>query len=189
MLSAPRPPRTGRAPALVLAMGALLTCAVGYAAVDGGPGDGARRRTAPEAAGFQSVADELRSRERAVERREASIADRERELRSIEQRLEERARSLEELRTTIDGLREQVDREQQARVESIARSLETMKPASAAKVLQALDLPLAIDAVRQMGRSKAGKVLAAMSPSAAARITEGLARAPRTAPATPAPAP
>jgi flagellar motility protein MotE (MotC chaperone) len=166
---------------VVMAMGALLTCAAGYAAVDEG-GAGARRRETPEAAGFQSLADELRSRERSLERRELSVTERERELRAIEARLAERAKTLEELRAGIDELREQVDQEQRARVESIARSMETMKPASAAKVLQALDLPLAIDAVRLMGRSKAGKVLAAMSPANAARITEGLARAPRSQP-------
>ncbi len=169
---------------LVMAVGALLTCAAGYAAVD--EGGGARRRT-PEAQGFQSLADELRSRERSIERRELSVEDRERELRAIEQRLEERGKALEALRADIDGLRAQIDTEQQARVESVARSLETMKPASAAKVLSALDLPLATDVVRTMGRSKAGKVLAAMPPTVAARITEGLARAPRHEP-PPAPA-
>lgn len=173
--------RTG---GLVLAAGILLSCAVGYAAVDEGEA-GSRRRSAPEAAGFQSLADELRSRERAVERRELSVEERERELRSIEQKLEARARSLDELRATIDGLREQVDAEHAARVESVAKSLETMKPASAAKVLQELDLPLAIDAVRRMGRSKAGKILAAMSPAFAARVTEGLAQPPRRGTAAP----
>lgn len=174
--------RPSRTSGWLLAMGVLLTCAVGYAAVDQS-GSVAQRRSPPETQGFQSLADELRSRERAVERREESVDERERELRAIEMRLEERARSLDELRAAIDSLRERVDAEHQARVDSVAKSLETMKPASAAKVLQELDLPLATDVVRRMGRSKAGKILAAMSPAFAARVTEGLAQPPSRAPA------
>ena len=93
---------------------------------------------------------------------------------------------LTEMRADIDALRDQVDAEQRARVETVSRSIESMKPASAAKIVEALDLPLATEVVRTMAKSKSGKLLAAMSPSFAARIAERLTHPTRTeAPAAP----
>ncbi|MEQ1567722.1 MAG: hypothetical protein ABMA64_18925 [Myxococcota bacterium] len=157
----------------LFAAGALLVGVAGFAAADG---EGRIHRVYdPRAEGLQELAARLQAQERSLERREKSIVGREEELRGIEKRLEERTTELDKLRTEIEALRQAVDAEHAARVAEVVKTVEAMKPAAAAGMVQKLDQALAIEVVSSMGNSKAGKLLAALPPALAATITEGIA--------------
>lgn len=156
----------------LLVAGGLLTAVGGWAAVDSPTR--LHRATNPQAVALEDLSSELDARQRSIERREQSVVDRERELRAIEERLKERTTQLETLRTEIDGLRTQVDEEHHARVTVVVKSVEAMKPAAAAAMIAELDRSLAIEVVRSMNKSKAGKLLALVPPELGARLTEGM---------------
>lgn len=157
----------------LVAAGALLVAVAGFAAADG---DGRLRRVYdPRAEALEELAARLQAQERSLDRREKSIVGREQELRGIETRLEERTVELEKLRGEIEALKEQVDAEHAARVAAVVKTVEAMKPAAAAGMVRKLDEALAIEVVKSMANTKAGKLLAALPPDLAARITEGIA--------------
>lgn len=153
----------------LVSVGLLLTGMAGYAAA------GTSRRIDGPGRAMEDLASELSARERSLERREATMNEREAELQAIEERLSKRVAELQALRTEIDDLRTKVDQERAERVGTVAKSVESMKPAQGAALLEQLEPDLAIEVVRRMNKSKVGKVLAAMKPDVAAKIASGLA--------------
>lgn len=158
---------------ILLVVGGLLTAAAAWAAVEHEPRE--HRATNPQAVALEDLSSQLDARQRSLERREQSVVDRERELRAIEERLKDRTTQLEALRVEIDGLRTQVDAEHKARVTMVVKSVEAMKPAAAAAMVGQLERSLAVEVIKGMNKGKAGKLLAAMPPPDAARLTEGMA--------------
>ncbi|MEQ1507785.1 MAG: hypothetical protein ABMB14_36490 [Myxococcota bacterium] len=161
----------------LIAAGGLLTAAAGFAAVNNEPSESHAGRGVfdPRAEALEDLSARLQAQERSLERREKSVVDREAELRAIEARLSDRTAELDKLRAEIDALRTQVDAEHAARVASVVKTVEAMKPAAAAGMVGKLDQDLAIEVVKSMSSSKAGKLLAALPPATAAKITEGVA--------------
>lgn len=167
----------------LVAFGLLMTGMAGYAAA------GTSRRIDTPGRALEELASELAARERSIERREATVNEREAELRAIEERLGKRVAELQALRSEIDDLRAQVDQERADRVATVAKSVESMKPAQGAALVEQLETDLAIEVVRRMNKSKVGKLLAAMKPEKAATIAEGLATTASKIAPPPAPTP
>lgn len=163
-----------RATMVMLAAGALLSGAAGFAAVT--DTDGRLTRVYdPRAVPLHELSEKLSAQERSLARQTESIEAREKALRAEEARLAERVAELEKLRAEIGALRAQVDEEHAARVAAVVKTVEAMKPAAASPMIQKLDLQLATEVLQQMSNVKAGKLMAALPPALAARITEGLA--------------
>lgn len=158
----------------LLMVGALLSGAAGFAAVADGDGRLARVYD-PRAASNEELAEKLKARERSLDRREQSIVSREEAILAEEARLTERTTELETRRAEIEALKEQVDAEHAARVAAIVKTVEAMKPAPAAAMVRNLDQGLAVEVIKLMSSSKAGKLMAALPAGLAASITEGLA--------------
>ncbi len=59
-------------------------------------------------------------------------------LRAAEQRLDAKAKALKELQARVSGLLKQHDAEQDAKMASLAKLYESMKPKDAAAILQTL---------------------------------------------------
>ncbi|MEZ4235189.1 MAG: hypothetical protein R3F59_03305 [Myxococcota bacterium] len=159
----------------LIAAGSLFSAAAGYAAVRDGDVRVGRGMYDPRASAMEDLATQLEAQERSLDRRERTVAEKEAALSAVESRLEERTAALEKLRGEIEALRGEVDQQHEERVSSVVRTVEAMKPAAAAKMIENLDRTLAIEVLDKMSPSKAGKLFGALPPALAASLTEGIA--------------
>ena len=120
---------------------------------------------------------ELEHRSRAMDQREALIA-------AGEKRLDQKMVELQGVRLEIQNLLKQVDEKQRAQIESLVRIYETMKPKDAARIFEALEMPVLMEVVERMKEAKTAPVLASMDPIKAKDLTTALA-ARRRMPAVP----
>ena len=127
-------------------------------------------------AGLRDLALRLNARQSAIERREQGLVAREADLRAVEERLIGRMAELTAIRTEIGAQLEEADAETIARRDGLVKMFEGMRSKDAAAVVGKLDAGLATDVLDAMNRTKAGKVLAAMPPAAAANLAEKMAR-------------
>jgi len=112
--------------------------------------------------------EELQRRGREMDQREALIA-------AGEKRLDQKMAELEAVRQEIQNLLKQVDDKQRAQIESLVRIYENMKPKDAARIFEALEMPVLMEVVERMKEAKTAPVLAAMDPIKAKDLTTALA--------------
>ncbi|HEX3498406.1 MAG TPA: hypothetical protein VHT04_03700, partial [Stellaceae bacterium] len=62
-----------------------------------------------------------------------------------------------------------------AKIKSLVRIYETMKPKEAARIFEQLDLPVLLDVLEQMKELKTAPILAAMDPAKVKAVTLALA--------------
>lgn len=110
---------------------------------------------------------EIDRRGRELEKREALQA-------AAEQRFDQKVAELSKLRTEIQGLLKQADDKQQAQLESLVKIYETMKPKEAARIFEALDMPVLLNVIERMKETKTAPILAAMDPVKAKEVTISL---------------
>lgn len=124
---------------------------------------------------LSELARQLEDRSRALDRRESALATREQDLVAIEGRLTERMAELEAMRAEIDALLEQTGEQDEDAVSALVIRVEAMRDKQAAAVLSEVRADLAVEVLRRMAPSKAGKALAAMDPVQAADLGERMA--------------
>jgi flagellar motility protein MotE (MotC chaperone) len=127
-------------------------------------------------AGYQDLAMRLKSREASIDRRERSLADREGDLNAVVERLDARLEELKAIREEIGTQLKEVDEETLERRNGLVKMFEGMRSKDSAAVMSELDGDLAVQVLDNMNRTKAGKLLAALSPVEAARLAEKMAR-------------
>ena len=111
--------------------------------------------------------DELDRRSRELDQRDALLT-------AAQRRIDQKVAELTELRTNIEGLLRQVDEKQVAQLESLVKIYETMKPKDAARIFEALDMPVLLDVMERMREGKSAPILAAMDPLRAKEVTASL---------------
>ncbi len=121
--------------------------------------------------------EELDARARVLDQREALMV-------AAEKRLDEKLTELQGVRGEIQALLKQVDEKQKAQIESLVRIYETMKPKDAARIFEALDMPVLLEVVERMKEAKTAPILGAMDPIKAKDLTTALAER-RRLPAVP----
>jgi len=119
--------------------------------------------------------DDLSSRRKGLEKREKELMTREALLRAAEQEIDRKYQELSGLRKEIEGLLEQQSDEEKARIASLVKIYEGMKPKDAARIFDTLDLDILVAVMSQMSERKLSPVLAAMNPERARTITIMLA--------------
>ena len=92
-----------------------------------------------------------------------------------EQRLEERIKELEAIRATVAAHLKSYDEEETAKLKSLVKIYENMKPKYAARIFEQLDLAILLDVIEGMREQKSASVLAAMDPEQAKTVTAALA--------------
>ncbi len=118
---------------------------------------------------------DLSERRKGLEKREKEIMAREALLRAAEQELDRKYQELSSLRKQIEGLLKQQSDEEKARITSLVKVYEGMKPKDAARIFDTLDLDILVAVMSQMSERKLSPVLAAMNPERARTITIMLA--------------
>ncbi len=122
------------------------------------------------------VLRQLAARRAALEERERRFAERELLLQIAEQRLETQITRLTELRAEIQAMVEKRDEAEEARIRSLVKIYETMKPKAAAEIFDRLEMPVLLRVVERMREPKSAEVLGRMDPVKAKQVTAELAK-------------
>lgn len=117
----------------------------------------------------------LAARRDILERREREIAQREALLSAAEKRLEEKVVELEGVKSELLKMIGRRNEEEDARLRSLVRIYEAMKPKEAAQILEKLDMTVLLGVVERMKESKVAPILASMAPDRAKTVTALLA--------------
>ena len=90
--------------------------------------------------------------------------------------LEQQTARLRALRDEIAAAIEAHDAAEEAKLASLVKIYETMKPKAAAEIFDRLEMPVLIEVVERMREAKSADVLARMDPVKAKQVTSELAR-------------
>ena len=125
----------------------------------------------------------LSARRKAIETREREMEMRSGLLSAAEVRIDKKIVELQTLRETIDGLIKKFDAQQDAKVQSLVKIYENMKPKDAARIFENLELVTLLEVAERMKERKLAPVMAKMDPEKAREMTVEL-RQLRQLPAT-----
>jgi len=117
----------------------------------------------------------LSERRSELDKRAAELSQREVLLQAAEKRIDEKIARLELLEKDIGGIVDKQNEEDEARIRSLVKIYETMKPHDAARIFEQLDLPVQLAVLEHMKERNAAPILAAMDPSKAKAVTLALA--------------
>jgi flagellar motility protein MotE (MotC chaperone) len=123
---------------------------------------------------------ELDLLQRLVERRavlrkhESQLDTRQRLLQATEKRIDGKLVELKHMQETISSLLRQHDKEKEAKMRSVVKIYESMKPKDAARIFEELEMPILLDVVERMREAKAAPIMANMSPRKAKSMTASL---------------
>ena len=117
----------------------------------------------------------LAERRASLDKRAAEQSQREVLLEAAEKRIDEKIAKLESLKKEIAGLADKQSAEDDARLKSLVKIYETMKPPEAARIFEQLDMPVLLGVVERMKERNAAPILAALDPAKAKAVTLALA--------------
>ncbi len=121
------------------------------------------------------VLEELKERRASLDQRENRVSQREALLTVTEQRIEEKIAELEAIRTEITDLLGQQSEAEEARMMSLVKIYEGMKPKEAAAIFNDLDMDILLQVVGRMSERRTAPILAAMDIQKAQELTTLLA--------------
>jgi len=113
--------------------------------------------------------DQLDAREREIEMRTGL-------LNAAEERINKKIAELQTLRTTIDGLIKKFDAQQDAKLSSLVKIYENMKPKEAARIFEDLEMDTLLEVSERMKERKLAAIIAKMTPEKAREVTVELRR-------------
>jgi flagellar motility protein MotE (MotC chaperone) len=117
----------------------------------------------------------LSERRAALEKRDAELSQREVLLQATEKRIDEKIAKLAAIEKDIGGIVDKQNQEDDARLKSLVKIYETMKPHDAARIFEQLDMAVLLGVVEHMKEMKAAPILASMDPAKARAVTLALA--------------
>ncbi|MFM2044982.1 MAG: putative flagellin protein FlaA [Pseudomonadota bacterium] len=132
------------------------------------PGTGTDRTFTPNEV---EILQRLQERREQLDERSRQLDQREALVQVAEQRLDQKVAELESLKAEIATLLVQVNEQEQARLDSLVKIYETMKPKEAAAVFEGLDKDVLMAVIGRMRESKLAPIFGAMTPQKAAEIT------------------
>jgi flagellar motility protein MotE (MotC chaperone) len=125
-----------------------------------------------EIAALQSLAqrrEELDGREKALDTREGLLA-------AGEKRVDQKIAEMKDIQGKIQGLLKTYGDQETAKLKSLVKIYENMKPKDAAPIFEQLEMDILLDVVERMKEAKFAPILAQMNPAKAKEITGELAR-------------
>ncbi len=121
------------------------------------------------------VLQRLADRREELDKLRRDLTLRENLLAATEKKLNAKLTELNGLKAQIEGLLKKHDDEQDAKLKSLVKIYETMKPKNAARIFEQLEMETLLDVVERMREAKTSLIFAAMDPSKAKAITSRLA--------------
>ena len=123
----------------------------------------------------------LSQRRNELENWGIELSLREQLLKAAELRIENKLADLKGVQDKIKSSLKQHDDEQEAKLKSLVKIYETMKPKDSARIFEKLDMPILLDVIERMKEAKAAPVIAAMDSEKAKKLTTELAKRRRLA--------
>jgi len=117
----------------------------------------------------------LAKRRAELDKRAEEIREREIVLEATEKRVDEKIARLREIERSIESANKQRDAEEEARIKSLVKIYEAMKPKEAARVFEQLEMPVLLTVLEGMKELKSAPILAAMEPGKVKAVTVALA--------------
>lgn len=118
----------------------------------------------------------LAERREFLDRRETEISQRQGLLKAAESRIDKKVEELKLFQDTISKLIKTYDEQQNAKVASLVKIYEAMKPKDAALIFQELDMDTLLLVAERMKENKLAPIMAKMNPARATEITVELSR-------------
>lgn len=130
--------------------------------------------------------EDLSKRRQQLDKEEKDLQVKEALLKAATKELDRKYQELSNLRKEIEGLLEKQSEEETARISSLVKIYEGMKPADAARIFDTLDLDVLISVFSKMSEKKISPIMAAMNAERARTVTIMLAEQ-KKLPTLPAP--
>ena len=122
-----------------------------------------------------ALLQDLAARRAELDARAADLDLREKTLMAVEQQVTVKVDELKRIEVTVQDLLGRFADAQSARIESLVKIYQNMKPKDAARIFMELDTYVLLDVVERMRESKVAPILALMDPVRAKEITVELA--------------
>lgn len=119
--------------------------------------------------------ENLAKRREELDKREVDLVTREALLRAAEQEIDRKYNELAQLRQEIEKLLQKQSEEEQARIISLVKIYENMKPKDAARIFDTLDIDVLMAVMSKMSERKLSPIMAEMNPERAKTMTIMLA--------------
>ncbi|PPR61372.1 MAG: hypothetical protein CFH04_01368 [Alphaproteobacteria bacterium MarineAlpha3_Bin3] len=119
---------------------------------------------------------QLAERRQVLESREQEFEIRTGLLAAAESRIDKKVEELKVLRETISGLIKTFDAQQDAKLLSLVKIYENMKPKEAARIFEALEMDTLLEVAERMKERKLAPIMAKMDPEKARDMTVELSR-------------
>lgn len=123
-----------------------------------------------------SIVERLKNARTGLDKREKELDLRESLLQAAEKRIEKRIAELKKLESRIGAAVKKDEEQRTADVKTLIVMYEKMKPASAARIFDRLDIDILVDVVRNMKPAKMAAILGKMAPEVAQALTVEIAR-------------
>ena len=114
---------------------------------------------------------DLAKRRDLLDKKEKEIGVREALLSAAERELDQKLREMTTLRTEIESLMKKRTAEEDAKIASLVKIYEGMKPKDAASILNTLDLDVLLVIMTKMSERKSSPIMAEMNPDRARTLT------------------
>lgn len=121
------------------------------------------------------VLQSLAKRREKLDMWEKEIALREQLLKATEERIDTKLQEMEDLSDKIQELLVAYNEEEDAKISSLVKIYESMKPKEAARIFDELDMGVLLMVVDRMSERRVAPILASMSPEKAKDVTQKLA--------------
>ena len=118
---------------------------------------------------------DLANRREQLDAREKQIDMREKLLQATEQRMDGKIERLESLVAQIGELVQAHEKQENEQLRSIVKVYENMKPKSAARILERLNMDIQVEVAMRMKEVKMAPIMAAMTEDGARKLTSELA--------------
>ena len=118
-----------------------------------------------------SVLKELSERRKELDARENRINQREALLKVTEKQIQEKTAELTQIRAQIEELLDMQSAEEEARLKSLVKIYEGMKPKDAAAIFDNLDIDILLQVVGRMSERKSAPIMAAMDTQRVQKLT------------------
>jgi flagellar motility protein MotE (MotC chaperone) len=121
-----------------------------------------------------AVLQQLAQRREGLDQREQDLERRQMLLAAAESRIADKLAAMERLQAVLESMIKRNDAEMEARVRSLVKIYELMKPADAARIFEALDMETLLPVAERMNERRLAPVMAQMNPAKAKDVTERL---------------
>ena len=122
------------------------------------------------------VLKQLSNRRQELDKRAQDLDTRDALLKVAEQRVDQKIKDMETLRKQLQVMVNQVSETQAAQLDNLVKIYETMKPKEAARIFEALDMPILLSVIQRMKPARTAPIMAEMNPDKAKEITTALTK-------------